>query len=39
MKLYTDRGMDKKEAMKKVAVERGIQKREVYRAMLGEEEQ
>lgn len=39
MKLYTDQGMDKKEAMKKVAVERGIQKREVYRAMLGEDEQ
>ena len=30
MKLYMDKGMDKKEAMKAVAVDRGIPKREVY---------
>lgn len=34
MSLYTDRGIDKKEAMKRVASDRGIQKREVYAALL-----
>lgn len=34
MKLYLDRGMDKKEAMKAVAVDRGIPKREVYKMLL-----
>ena len=34
MKLYLDKGMDKKEAMKAVAVDRGIPKREVYKMLL-----
>ena len=34
MKLYHDNGMDKKEAMKAVAVDRGIPKREVYKMLL-----
>jgi len=34
MKLYMDKGMDKKEAMKAVAVDRGIPKREVYKMLL-----
>ena len=34
MKLYMDKGMDKKEAMKAVAVDRGIPKREVYKTLL-----
>jgi len=34
MQLYEDQGMDRKEAMKKVAADRGITKREVYQALL-----
>lgn len=34
MKIYTDRGIEKKEAMKSVAKDRGISKREVYQALL-----
>lgn len=34
MALYTDQGMDRKEAMKKVAADRGMQKRDVYAALL-----
>jgi 16S rRNA (cytidine1402-2'-O)-methyltransferase len=34
MKIYTDKGMDKKEAMKAVAKDRGISKSEVYKALL-----
>ena len=34
MKLYEDQGMDRKEAMKLVAKERGISKRDVYNYML-----
>ena len=34
MALYTDRGMDRKEAMKQVAKDRGIGKRDVYRMLL-----
>ena len=34
MKLYMDKGMHKKEAMKAVAVDRGIPKREVYKMLL-----
>ena len=34
LKLYMDKGMDKKEAMKAVAVDRGIPKREVYKMLL-----
>lgn len=37
MKFYMDQGMDKKEAMKNVAKNRGISKREVYQALLEEE--
>lgn len=36
MKLYEDRGMDRRECMKKVAKDRGISKREVYDALLAE---
>ncbi|MCR5624925.1 MAG: 16S rRNA (cytidine(1402)-2'-O)-methyltransferase [Lachnospiraceae bacterium] len=34
MQLYLDRGMDKKTAMKQVAKDRGISKREVYNLLL-----
>lgn len=34
MSIYTDKGLDKKEAMKLVAKDRGISKREVYQALL-----
>ena len=34
MTLYTDQGIDKKDAMKKVAKDRGISKREVYQELL-----
>ena len=34
MKLYTDKGMDKKEAMKFVAADRGISKRDVYSYLI-----
>lgn len=34
MQLYLDKGMNKKEAMKAVAVDRGIPKREVYKMLL-----
>jgi 16S rRNA (cytidine1402-2'-O)-methyltransferase len=34
MKLYLDKGMDKKEAMKAVAVDRGVSKREIYNQLL-----
>ncbi len=34
---YTKQGTDKKEAMKKVAADRGISKRDVYQALLEEE--
>ncbi len=34
MELYTSRGIDKKEAMKMVASDRGISKREVYKKLL-----
>ena len=34
MNLYMDKGMDKKEAMKAIAVDRGIPKREVYKMLL-----
>ena len=34
MELYLSQGMDKKEAMKRVAKDRGISKREVYQAVL-----
>lgn len=34
MSLYTEQGIDRKEAMKKVAKDRGISKREVYQELL-----
>ena len=34
IKMYLDKGMDKKEAMKAVAQDRGISKRDVYNALL-----
>ena len=34
MQLYEDKGMERKEAMKKVAADRGISKREVYQSLL-----
>lgn len=36
MKIYEDQGIERKEAMKKVAKDRGISKREVYQALLEE---
>ncbi|MGN6714770.1 16S rRNA (cytidine(1402)-2'-O)-methyltransferase [Anaerocolumna jejuensis] len=36
MKLYLDKGMDKKEAMKAVAADRGVSKREIYQQLLSE---
>lgn len=37
MAYYTNQGVDRKEAMKKVAKDRGVSKREVYQALLREE--
>ncbi len=37
MKYYTDAGMDRKEAMKRVAKDRGVAKNEIYRQLLEEE--
>lgn len=34
MQYYTDQGMDRKEAMKKVAKDRGVSKRDIYQALL-----
>jgi 16S rRNA (cytidine1402-2'-O)-methyltransferase len=34
MKMYEDKGIDRKEAMKLVAKDRGINKREVYNYLL-----
>ena len=34
MQVYIDQGIDKKEAMKKVAADRGISKRTVYQNLL-----
>lgn len=34
MKIYLDQGIDKKEAMKRVAKDRGVSKRDVYQALL-----
>lgn len=38
MKQYLDQGIDKKEAMKKVAKDRGVSKRDIYQALLIEEQ-
>ena len=37
MKHYEDQGIDRKEAMKLVAKDRGISKRDVYKALLEDE--
>ena len=37
MKLYEEQGMNRKDAMKQVAKDRGVGKREVYQALLEEE--
>ena len=37
MAVYEDQGVDRKEAMKRVAKDRGISKREVYQALLQDE--
>ena len=34
MKIYEDKGMDRKEAMKQVAKDRGVSKRDIYNALL-----
>ncbi len=34
MALYTDQGLDRKEAMKRVAKDRGVSKREIYQQLL-----
>ena len=34
MKIYEDQGIDKKEAMKLVAKDRGVSKRDIYNALL-----
>lgn len=34
MQIYIDKGMDKKEAMKAVAADRGVSKRDIYQALL-----
>jgi 16S rRNA (cytidine1402-2'-O)-methyltransferase len=34
MSLYTDQGMDQKEAMKQVAKDRGVSKRDIYQELL-----
>ncbi len=39
MKLYEEQGMDRKAAMKAVATDRGISKRDVYQALLNEKEE
>lgn len=36
MALYQERGLDKKEAMKTVAKDRGISKRDIYQMLIGE---
>jgi 16S rRNA (cytidine1402-2'-O)-methyltransferase len=34
MKVYEDNGMSRKDAMKQVASDRGVGKREIYQALL-----
>ncbi|WMJ85369.1 16S rRNA (cytidine(1402)-2'-O)-methyltransferase [Anaerocolumna sp. MB42-C2] len=38
MDIYLDKGMDKKEAMKAVSVDRGVPKREIYQMLLDNKE-
>ncbi|MDF2540974.1 MAG: rsmI [Herbinix sp.] len=37
MKIYLDRGIDKKEAMKEVAKDRGVSKRDIYQLLIQDE--
>ena len=37
MAMYTDRGLSRKEAMKKVAADRGVSKRDIYKELLLQE--
>jgi len=37
VRMYMDSGLDRKEAMKKVAEDRGISKRDVYNNLLGKD--
>lgn len=37
MDLYLERGLDRKDAMKQVAKDRGISKRDVYQVLVGRE--
>lgn len=39
MRLYEDKGMDRKEAMKAVAKDRGVSKRDIYKALLDAQEE
>jgi 16S rRNA (cytidine1402-2'-O)-methyltransferase len=34
MAMYTDQGLSRKEAMKKVAADRGVSKRDIYKKLL-----
>ena len=34
MALYTDQGLSRKDAMKKVAADRGVSKREIYKELM-----
>ena len=34
MRIYEGQGLDRKEAMKQVAADRGVSKREIYQALL-----
>ena len=38
MALYTGNGMDRKQAMKKVAADRGVTKRDIYQYLIDHEE-
>lgn len=37
MAFYEEKGMDRKEAMKRVAKDRGVPKRDIYRALIGKQ--
>ena len=37
MKIYLDKGSDKKQAMKSVAKDRGVSKRDIYNQIIQEE--
>ena len=37
MEYYVKQGMDRKEAMRRVAKDRGVSKRDIYQALLEEE--